>query len=238
MKVILFPTCLVDALFPSVGIATVRILEKLGIQVVFKEEGICCGQLAFNDGFFEEAKEVARKLIDAMDEDLPVVSPSGSCISMIKLHYGELFRGDPYEEKAKNLIRRSYELTDFLVNYIGVSDIGARFEAKVTYHDACHTKGTLNIHREPRELLRHVKGLELVEMENPDLCCGFGGIFSLKMPSLSSLMLDEKMKNIEKTGAQYVTSTDISCLMHIGGGLLKKGSSVKFIHIAEILANG
>jgi L-lactate dehydrogenase complex protein LldE len=237
-RVVLFPTCLVELFFPSVITATHRILNKLGIEVFLSQRGICCGQPAFNDGFFGEAKEVAINLINSMDHGELIVFPSGSCVSMIKHNYLELFKEEPlYKEKVRDLGERIYELTDFLVNILEVVDLGSRFDARVTYHDACHTKRVLGIYKEPRILLENVKGLEIVEMIDSDKCCGFGGVFSVKFNDLSVEILDDKIRRIEKTGCDYVVSTDISCLMHMGGRLRRKKSGIKFLHIAEILAN-
>jgi len=237
-RVTLFPTCLVDIFFPSVAVATVRILEKLGIEVRFKKKAICCGQPAYNMGFFKEAKEVAINFINSINSREMVVSPSGSCVSMLKHNYPELFRDDiGYRKKVEELGDKIHELTDFLVNFMRVKDLGARFEAKVTYQDSCHAKRVLGIHDEPRILLRNVKGLELIEMDESDRCCGFGGMFSIKFENVSKEILEEKIKKIEETGCEYVVSTDISCLMHIGGRLRRRKSKIKFLHIAEIIAN-
>jgi L-lactate dehydrogenase complex protein LldE len=235
MKVSLFVTCLGDALFPDVGVATVRLLRRLGVEVAFPQSQTCCGQPHFNSGYHADARELAKHTIRAFANGQPVVAPSGSCAAMVKLEYPELLKGDVnWHHKAEDLARRTHELSEFLVNFLHVEDVGARFEGKVTYHMACHLRG-LGVRSEPEKLLRNVKGLEYVPLERTDECCGFGGSFSIRFPGISGAMVNDKAALIEKTGADVVVSTDAGCLMNIAGCLRRRGSRVRAMHLAELL---
>jgi L-lactate dehydrogenase complex protein LldE len=228
-------TCLGDALFPEVGVATVRLLRRLGVTVDFPAAQTCCGQPHFNSGYHDGARDLARHTIEVFDNDRPIVTPSGSCAAMVKLEYPELFHDDPlWHRRADDLARRTHELSDFLVNELGVEDVGARFEEKVTYHMACHLRG-LRLQTEPEQLLRKVKGLEYVPLERSDECCGFGGSFSVRFPGISGAMVQDKAAFIEKTGAGTVVATDAGCLMNIAGCLRRRGSKVRALHLAQIL---
>jgi L-lactate dehydrogenase complex protein LldE len=228
-------TCLGDAFFPDVGVATVRLLRRLGVAVDFPAAQTCCGQPHFNSGYRGDARDLARHTIQAFANGQPVVTPSGSCAAMVKLEYPELFPDDPvWHGRAEELARRTYELSDFLVNVLKVEDVGARFDGKVTYHMACHLRG-LGLLTEPEQLLRRVKGLEYVPLERLDECCGFGGSFSVRMPAISGAMVQDKAAFIEKTGADAVVATDAGCLMNIAGCLRRRGRKVKALHLAQVL---
>jgi L-lactate dehydrogenase complex protein LldE len=230
-------TCLGDALFPDVGVATVKLLRRLGVGVTFPEAQTCCGQPHFNSGFHEPARTLARHTIETFANAPLVVTPSGSCAAMVKHEYLELFHGDPtWHARAADLANRTYELSDFLVNVLKVEDVGARFEGSVTYHMACHLRG-LGITDEPLRLIRAVKGLRFVPLERYDECCGFGGSFSVRYPGISSSMVNDKAGFIEKTGVDAVVATDAGCLMNIGGCLRRRGGAVRIMHLAELLVH-
>ena len=235
MKVSLLVTCLGDALFPDVGMATVRLLRRLGVLVDFPAAQTCCGQPHFNSGYHDDARALARHTIETFAGRGLVVAPSGSCAAMVKLEYLELFHDDPaWHARAVELANRTHELADFLVNVLGREDVGARFNGRVTYHMACHLRG-LGTLTEPERLLRKVHGLELVPLERCDECCGFGGSFSVRFPGISGAMVSDKAGFIEKAGVDAVVATDAGCLMNIGGCLRRRGSSVRTIHLAEVL---
>jgi L-lactate dehydrogenase complex protein LldE len=228
-------TCLGDALFPDVGVATVRLLRRLGVEVDFPAAQTCCGQPHFNSGYHADARALTRHTITAFAHGRPVVTPSGSCAAMVKLEYPELFHDDlVWHGRAEDLARRTHELSDFLVNVLGVEDVGARFEGKATYHMACHLRG-LGLQTEPERLLRRVRGLELVPLERADECCGFGGSFAVRFPGISGAMVQDKATLIERTGADAVVATDAGCLMNIAGCLRRRGSKVRALHLAEVL---
>jgi L-lactate dehydrogenase complex protein LldE len=235
LKVSLLVTCLGDALFPDVGVATVRLLRRLGVEVDFPSAQTCCGQPHFNSGYHKDARDLAKHTIKAFNNGQSVVAPSGSCATMVKVEYPELLNGDTlWRPKAEDLARRTHELSDFLVNVLHVEDVGARFEGKVTYHMACHLRG-LGSQGEPERLLRAVRGLQLVPLERMDECCGFGGSFAVRYPGISGAMVGDKAALIEKTGADVVTATDAGCLMNIAGCLRRRGSRVRVMHLAEVL---
>ncbi len=235
MRVSLLVTCLGDAFFPEVGLATVRLLRRLGVEVDFPAAQTCCGQPHFNSGFPDAARDLARHTIKAFGDGRLIVAPSGSCVAMVKLEYPELLHGErSWHERAEDLARRTHELSDFLVNVLHVEDVGARFEGKVTYHMACHLRG-LGVTTEPERLLRRVRGLEYVPLERSDECCGFGGSFSVRYPGISGAMVQDKAAFIEKSGAGTVVATDSGCLMNIAGCLRRRGSKVKALHLAQVL---
>jgi L-lactate dehydrogenase complex protein LldE len=237
VRVSLLVTCLGDALFPEVGVATVRLLRRLGHEVAFPSSQTCCGQPHFNSGYHADARALARHTIEVFAGDFLVVVPSGSCAAMVKLEYPELFHDDPtWHGRAVDLARRTHELSDFLVIVLGVEDVGARFDGRVTYHMACHLRG-LGLLTEPERLLRRVRGLELVPLERVDECCGFGGSFSVRYPGISGAMVGDKVAFIEKTGADAVVATDAGCLMNIAGRLRRIGSRVRVLHLAQVLEN-
>jgi L-lactate dehydrogenase complex protein LldE len=229
-------TCLGDALFPEVGMATVRLLRGLGVEVDFPTSQTCCGQPHFNSGYHDLAADLARHTIAAFANGRIIVTPSGSCAAMVKLEYPELLHGDPiWHARAEELARRTHELSDFLVNVLGALDVGARFDGRVTYHMACHLRG-LGVKSEPERLLERVRGLQLMPLERCDECCGFGGSFSVRYPAISGSMVQDKATLIEKSGADAVVATDSGCLMNIGGCLRRRGSKVRALHLAEVLA--
>jgi L-lactate dehydrogenase complex protein LldE len=235
MKVSLLVTCLGDVFFPDVGLATVRLLRRLGIDVDFPQTQTCCGQPHFNSGFHEDARALARHTIRAFAGERLVVTPSGSCAAMVKLEYPELFEHDlAWHGRAEDLARRTHELSDFLVNVLQIEDVGAHFPARVTYHMACHLRG-LGTFTEPERLLQRVRDLEYVPLERKDECCGFGGSFAVRMPAISGAMVQDKAAFIEKTGADTVVATDAGCLMNIAGCLRRRGSKVRALHLAQVL---
>lgn len=238
MKVSLFITCLVDQLCPKVGVAAVEVLRRAGCEVVFDERQTCCGQPAFNTGYRKEARKFAERFIGIFeDSDAEfIVSPSGSCTAMVK-HFHELFPDDKnWRERAEKIADKTFEFSSFLVNVLKIETVGAKFSGKLTWHDACHGLRDLKIKNEPRELLKNVENAEFVELEGADVCCGFGGTFSVKFPEISAAILDNKIEMIEKSGADAVVACDASCLMQIGGRLSRISSKIKPMHIAEILA--
>jgi len=235
MKVTLFVPCFVDLMFPKVAISMVRILEGLGHTVECPEELACCGQPAYNSGYWDEARAVAVKVLERLKDSEVVVIASGSCGAMMHVFYPELFAGTPDAAAANALARKCYEFSDFLVTKLGVTELGARFPAKVTFHDGCHGLRELGEHDQPRKLLARVQGLELVEMKEK-VCCGFGGTFAAKFPMISTAMGEVKCSLAQETGAKYIISNDSSCLMHIQGLLDRQGSPIKTLHLAEVLA--
>jgi L-lactate dehydrogenase complex protein LldE len=237
VKISLFIPCFVDQYYPNAGIGMVKILEKLGHTVDYPESQTCCGQPAFNSGYWPEARSVAETMLDAFRDAEVVVGVSGSCGAMLKVFYPEMFHGEPREAEAKSLAAKTHEFSSFLVNVLGVGDIGAEFPAKATFHDGCHGLRELGIKREPRELLRHVRGLELIEMKEAETCCGFGGTFAVKFPEISTAMGEVKCASIAETGADLVISNDSSCLMQIQGLLDRQGKPVRSMHLAEVLSH-
>jgi L-lactate dehydrogenase complex protein LldE len=237
-RVYLFITCLADLFYPEVGEATVAILRRLGLTVKFPREQTCCGQPAFNSGFRRETERLAHHFIEVFEEsDDYIVTPSGSCATMVALEYPGLFTDDPaMRARAVAVAARTFELSQFLVHVMGVEDLGVSFPITVTYHDACHACRTLGVREEPRRLLRHVEGLKLLEMERSDWCCGFGGTFAVRMPEISGAMVQQKVQRILATGAEAVVSTDLGCLMNIGGALNRQRLPVRALHLAQILA--
>lgn len=222
MRVALFVTCVGDAMFPEAGRATVEILERLGHEVVFPAEQTCCGQMHLNSGYADEADRLARRFEEIFREFEVVVSPSSSCVGTMREHYG---------------LSNVFELSELLVHRLGVEDLGASFPHRVAYHSTCHSLRVAHVGDAPLRLLRRVRGLELVELPRADECCGFGGTFSIKNSDTSSAMLADKCASVEESGADVCTALDSSCLLHIGGGLSRRGSGVKTVHLAEILAS-
>ena len=235
MTVTLFIPCFIDLFYPQVGMSMVKILERLGHRVVCPEAPACCGQPAFNTGYWEESRDVALKVIDQLLNEEVVVIASGSCGAMMKVMYPELFAGTPHAGKAKTLASKCYEFSAFLVNRLGVTDLGASFPARVTFHDGCHGLRELSNKLPARALMAKVKGLELVEMTAAETCCGFGGTFSAKYPMISTAMGEVKCASALDTKADYIVSNDSSCLMHLQGLIDRQGKKLKTIHLAEIL---
>ena len=240
MKVQLFITCLAEQFFPGVLEKMVLLLERLGVEPVFPAEQTCCGQPLYNSGFQEQARQLARKWLDIFSQsDLPVVSPSGSCVDMVRHHYPALFPpGTPEHARAVDLAGRTYEFSEFLVHQLGQIDVGAVFPHRVTYHASCHLLRGLGVQQEPLHLLSAVRCLELVPMEGAETCCGFGGVFSVVYPDVSQAMLHDKVNHILESGAEVVVACDAGCLMNIAGGLRRVGSPVRAMHLIEVLASG
>jgi L-lactate dehydrogenase complex protein LldE len=236
MTVTLFVPCFVDVLFPQVAISMVRILERLGHRVECPDDVACCGQPAFNSGYVHESRAVAVNVLQRLKNAEVVVVASGSCGAMLKIFYSELFAKTEHEETARTLARKCYEFSDFLVTKLGVTDLGARFPAKVTFHDGCHGLRELGIKAAPRRLLGKVRDLQLIEMQDAETCCGFGGTFAAKFPMISTAMGEVKCTSAADTGADYIVSNDSSCLMHVQGLLSRQGRAMKTIHLAEVLA--
>jgi len=235
MTVTLFIPCFVDLFYPQVGMAMVRILEKLGHRVVCPDAPACCGQPAFNTGYWDESRDVAVRVLEQFRDAEVVVIASGSCGAMVKMFYPELFAGTPQEGLARQVSAKCFEFAQFLVDQLGVTDLGAQFPHKVTYHDGCHSLREMDIHEAPRKLLQRIQGLELVEMSQT-ICCGFGGTFSAKFPMISTAMGEVKCDLAAQTGVEYIVSSDSSCLMHIQGLIDRRKGRLKTIHLAEVLA--
>lgn len=242
MRIALVATCLADALFPGVAIATTQLLERLGHEVVFPAAQTCCGQMHINTGYLDEAVPVVRHHVDVFDgaEFDVAVAPSGSCVGSVRHQHAMVARraGDAdLERRAKVLAGRTFELSELLVDVLGVTDVGAYFPHRVTYHPTCHSLRMLRVGDKPLALLRNVAGIDLVELPNADQCCGFGGTFSIKNPEISTAMLADKMSDVLSTRAEVCAAGDASCLMHIGGGLSRLRTGVRTVHLAEILAS-
>jgi L-lactate dehydrogenase complex protein LldE len=233
----LFATCIVETLTPEIGLAAAQVLERLGVTVVVPGGLTCCGQPAFNGGFWDDARAMARHTLDVLGQsDAPVVIPSGSCADMIQRHYPELFAADPvYGPRAEELAGRVYEFSEFLVDKLGQIDMQARFPARLTYHASCHTLRGKGVTHQPLDLLSRVRDAQLVELPGATECCGFGGLFAVKMGDISGSMLSRKLDNIEQTGADAVVGCDPSCLLHMAGGLHRRGSHIRALHIAQVL---
>ncbi|KWW20002.1 MULTISPECIES: (Fe-S)-binding protein [Peribacillus] len=235
MKVTLFATCLVDLFHANVGKATVELLERLGCEIDFPESQICCGQPAYNSGYTKDSKEAMKKMIKTFADAEYIVTPSGSCAAMFK-EYPVLFQGDvEWEKKAVSLAAKTYELTQFIVDVLKVTDVGATFKGRATYHTSCHMTRLLNVKEAPAILLSHVNGLEMTPLPDAQNCCGFGGTFSVKMGDISGQMVEEKVCNIQDTGADFLIGGDAGCLMNIGGRIQRKGEPIRVLHIAEVL---
>ena len=234
----LFVTCLVDTFFPQVGEAMVEVLRRLGVQVDFPRGQTCCGQPAFNAGLRKDARPVAEHTIRVF-ESAPgdVVLPSGSCAHMLRHNYEELFADEPaWLERARSLARRTYEFSEYLVDVLRVTDVGARWDGPLAYHPTCHLQRGLGVDRQPRLLLDAVRGAELRELPEAEDCCGFGGIFSVEHPEISAEMLRRKIHNLEITGSPTLVVCEAGCLMHIQGGLKRQKRTQSVMHIAQILA--
>jgi L-lactate dehydrogenase complex protein LldE len=236
-RVALFVTCIVDQIYPNIGLAAARLLEAQGCEVHVPRALTCCGQMAFNTGFREEARAVAGRTIELLRGQGDVVLPSGSCGAMIRHLYHELFDGTPHQAVAAELIGRTYELTEYLVDVLGVANVGARYSGRMAYHDACHGLRYLGLSRQARVLLDHVAGAELAPLPAADECCGFGGLFAVKQAPISEAMLGRKLNNIATADVELVVTGDASCMTQIAGGLSRAGARTRVRHIAEVLAN-
>jgi len=230
-------TCLGDMFFPEVGVAMVTLLRRLGVTVEFPQGQTCCGMPLVNSGYHDDAAIVAARTVGLFAGAEHVVVPSGSCAWMVKTEYPGLLKHDPaLKSAAEALAKKTYELSQFLVDVLGVTDVESSFRGKVTYHDSCHLLRGLGESRAPRTLLKGVKGCELVELPGSDECCGFGGSFSVRLPEVSTAVLDKKLANAEGTGVDCLVACDAGCLMQMGGGLTRRGSRVRAMHLAQILA--
>lgn len=238
MNVQLFIPCFVDQLYPDTAFNMVKVLRKAGCTVDYNVNQTCCGQPAFNAGFWDEAKAVCGKFIDDFSGADYVVAPSASCIGFVRNYYTKLFDNSSRHNEVKDLQKRTFEFTEFLVNVLKVENFGASLHTKATYHDSCAGLRECRIKQEPRKLLSNVEGLQLVEMNDVETCCGFGGTFAVKFNSISIGMADQKALNARDTGAECIISTDHSCLMHLDGYIKKKGLGLQTMHIADVLASG
>jgi L-lactate dehydrogenase complex protein LldE len=240
MRIALFVTCLADTLFPDVGKATTALLERLGHEVVFPQAQTCCGQMHVNTGYQREALPLIRHYVDTFEPYDVIVAPSGSCVGSIRHQHamvaGRLGQPD-LARRAQAVADRTYELSQLLVDVLGVEDVGAYYPHRVTYHPTCHSLRLLRVGDRPARLLRHVGGLDLVELPDADTCCGFGGTFAIKNADTSTAMLADKMRAVLSTRAEFCAASDSSCLMHIGGGLSRLRTGVRTVHLAEILAS-
>jgi L-lactate dehydrogenase complex protein LldE len=237
MTLSLFVPCFVDAIYPGAALAAVEVLERLGHTVRYPEGQTCCGQPPFNTGLWDEAREVARRQAALFADSEVVVALSGSCGAMMKVFYPQLFVGDRDERTVTALAARTHEFSSFLVDVLGAADLGASFPCRATFHDGCHGLRELGIKAAPRTLLAHVRGLELVEMQEAETCCGFGGMFAVKFAMISTAMGEVKCDAIAATGAECVISNDASCLMQIAGMLERQGRPMRCLHLAEVLAS-
>ena len=238
MKVQLFIPCFIDQLYPQVAFNTVKVLEKAGCTVAYNTQQTCCGQPAFNAGFWGESKDVCTKFVQDFDGADYIVSPSASCAGFIRNNYGKLFENNAFQSPAKKVASQIFELSEFLVKILGITELGASFNGKATFHDSCAGLRECNIKAEPRALLSQVEGLELVQMNDTETCCGFGGSFAVKYDTISVAMADQKIDNAIATEAEFIISTDMSCLMHLDGRINHHGQQIKVIHLADILASG
>ena len=233
-----FITCLADQFYPEVGLSMVRVLQKLGIEVEFPESQTCCGQPAFNSGFNEKAVELAHRFLAVFESSDFVVLPSGSCGSMIKVFYKDLFKNDPTLQKRMDQVAdRTYEFSQFVVNVLGVNDVGASFHGKATYHASCHLLRELGATTESIDLMKSVEGLDFIPVEDSTVCCGFGGTFSIKYPEISEAMISKKLDTIQSSGADIVVANDSGCLMQLKGAISRRKLKARAVHIAELLDN-
>jgi L-lactate dehydrogenase complex protein LldE len=236
-EVQLFSTCLAEEFFPEVNDAAATVLERLRLKVTPIRGAFCCGQVAFNEGMREQAVALARRFLNSVQPGVPIVVPSGSCTSMLKIFYGDLLADDPaLAAKAAAIRPWVFELSQFIVNVLKVKYLGARFERAVAYHPSCHLMRELGVRAEPMTLLSAVAGIKLCVVRDREECCGFGGMFSVKFPDISASMLDDKIARINESGAEVVVANDCGCLMQIGGGLSRKGEKIEVRHLAEVLA--
>lgn len=238
MNVNIFIPCFVDQLYPETAFNMVKVLEKAGCNVSYNANQTCCGQPAFNAGFWEESKAVCSKFIDDFKDAEIVVAPSASCVGFVRNYYGKLFEDTSQNRLVQKLGPKIFEFSEFMVTVLKKDKFDAKLEGKATYHDSCAGLRECKIKQEPRQLLNNVKGLEIVEMNDVETCCGFGGTFSVKFGSISVAMADQKVNHALATGAEYLISTDVSCLMHLEGYIRKKGYNLKTMHIADVLASG
>lgn len=238
MKVELFIPCFIDQLFPETAFNTVKVLEKAGCMVSYNPEQTCCGQPAFNAGFWDQAKTIGSKFLKDFSDDTPIVAPSASCTGMVRNYYSDLFTNTTAHNKCRSIQANIYELSDFLVNILNVDYFGAELEGRAVYHDSCSGLRECKIKDEPRQLLSKVLGLDLVELKDNTTCCGFGGTFAVKFDAISSAMAQQKVDNALAQEAEYIISTDTSCLMHLQNYIDKNSLPIKTVHLADVLASG
>lgn len=238
MKVELFIPCFVDQLYPETAFNTIRVLEKAGCTVTYNPQQTCCGQPAYNAGYWNDAKEVGNKFLDDFSEDNYIVAPSASCVGMIKNGYNDLFTNTVVHNKCRSIQGNIFELSEFLVNVLKKTYFGAELEGRAVYHDSCSGLRECGIKEEPRLLLSKVHGLEMVEMADTETCCGFGGTFAVKFDAISSAMAEQKINHALAQDAEYIISTDQSCLLHLQGFIDKNSIPIKTMHLADVLANG
>lgn len=238
MIVDLFIPCFVDQLYPDTALNMIKVLERVGCAVNYNHEQTCCGQPAFNAGQWDACKEVGEKFIREFQNDRYIVSPSSSCPGFVKNYYGEMFHNSVLHNQFRQVQKNMFEFTDFLVNVLKITDLGAVMEGTAVYHDSCAGLREYGIHREPRMLLAKVRGLDLKEMEHADSCCGFGGMFAVKHENIAVSMAEQKVLAAEAAGAEYLISTDLSCLLHMDGFIKKQNKNLKVMHIIDVLATG
>ena len=238
MTVELFIPCFIDQLYPETAYNTVKLLEKAGCKVKYNAEQTCCGQPAFNAGYWDEAKAIGYKFLEDFSDNVVIVSPSASCTGMVKNYYNDLFTNTAVHNKCRSIQSHIIELSDFLVNVLNKDYFGAELEGKAVYHDSCAGLRECKIKAEPRALLEKVHGLELLEMPDSETCCGFGGTFAVKFEGVSSAMAQQKVNNALAVGADYIISTDTSCLMHLQAYIDKENLKIKTMHLADVLAHG
>jgi L-lactate dehydrogenase complex protein LldE len=238
MTVQLFVPCFIDQLYPQVAFNTIKVLEKAGCKVKYNDRQTCCGQPAFNAGFWGEAKDVCTKFVQDFDGAEYIVSPSASCTGFVRNSFGKIFENNAFQSPARKVANNMFELSEFLTKVLNITNLGATFNAKVTYHDSCAGLRECKIKEAPRQLLQAVNGLELIEMNETDTCCGFGGSFSVKNDTISVAMADQKIDHAIATNAEYIVSTDMSCLMHLDGRINFNGQAIKVIHLTDVLASG
>jgi len=238
LNVQLFIPCFVDQLYPDTAFNMIKVLEKAGCTVRYNAEQTCCGQPAFNAGFWNEAKSVCSKFIKDFSGSDIIVAPSASCVGFVRNYYGKLFENSSVHNEVKDLGKRIFEFSEFMIEILKVDNVGAELKGKATYHDSCAGLRECKIKEEPRKLLSKVKGLELTELKDVETCCGFGGTFAVKFEAISVAMGEQKVENALATGAEYLISTDHSCLMHLQGYIKQKGYNLKTMHLADVLASG
>ena len=238
MNVHIFIPCFVDQLYPQVAFNMVKVLERVGCNVIYNPNQTCCGQPAFNAGYWQESKDVCNKFISDFSDADYIVAPSASCVGFVRNYYPKVFDKSSNSKEDSAIGKKAFEFSDFLVNVLKIEDVNASFAGKATYHDSCAALRECHLQQEPRTLLRNVKGLQLVEMDDVETCCGFGGSFAVKFETISVAMADQKITHAQETQAEYIISTDMSCLMHLEGRLKNSGSNLKVLHLADVLANG
>lgn len=238
MRVQIFIPCFIDQLYPQTAFNMVKVLEKATCEVVYNSNQTCCGQPAFNAGFWDESRDVCSKFLKDFEGADYIVAPSASCVGFVKNYYSKLFENSSQHNLAKDIGKRIFEFSEFLTNILKIENFGAELQGKATYHDSCAALRECGIKQGPRRLLGHVKGLELLEMEDVETCCGFGGTFAVKYEPISIGMADQKVKNALATGAQYLISTDLSCLMQLDGYIKGKNLPLQTMHLADVLASG